>query len=85
MPDWSTTATSLPLSVVMNIITLGSMHIAAKKTGPRNVVRRNDFFFTRVMVFTAYDDIDNMYVHGLFLLSYKFYENIVHPRHQFLE
>ena len=48
IPDWSMTATFLSVSLAMNMMTLGSMHIAAKSTGTMKVVRRNDFFFTRV-------------------------------------
>ena len=38
----------LSFSLAITIMTLGRMHTAAKKIGTRNVVRRNDFFFTRV-------------------------------------
>ena len=48
IPESSITATCLPLSSAMNIITLGRMQMAAKKIGPRKVMRRNDFFLTRV-------------------------------------
>ena len=48
MPDWSITATCFPFSSDMNMITLGRIHMAAKKIGTRKVVRRKDFFFTRV-------------------------------------
>ena len=41
--------------------------------------------FYTCKIFTRYDSLYIPEFHGLFLLCYKFDENIIHPRHKFLE
>ena len=85
MPELSITATFLPVSLAINIITLGRIHIAAKRTGTRKVVRRNDFFFTLVRYSLAIIVFMFLIFIALLLLCYKFDEYVVHTRNKFLE
>ena len=85
MPELSITAIFLPVSLAINIITLGRMHIAAKRTGTRKVVRRNDFFLTLVRYSLAIIVFIFLSFITLLLLSYKFNEYVVHTRDKFLE
>ena len=48
MPEASHTATVLLSSLVANMMSEGSRHIAANSTGTRKVVIRKLFFFTRL-------------------------------------
>ena len=85
MPELSTTAMVFPESFAIIMMTLGRMHIAAKKIGTRKVVRRNDFFFTRVRYSLAMIVFMFLSFIVLLLLCYKFDEYVVHSRNEFLE